>query len=295
MKMLNKHDIRERDEIEHTLAEKSVLSKIKHPFLANLYYSFQSDDNLYFIMDFINGGEVFHHLSNEGSFSEERSKYYTAEIVLGLEYLHDHGVIYRDLKPENLLLNHEGHVVITDFGLSKEGMSDPESTTKTFCGTPEYLAPETIKGERYTKAVDWWSLGTLLFEMMNGLPPFYVRDNEELMYEKILYAPLEIPESFSDDAKDIVQKLLDRDPAIRLSDPDLIKSHPFFKNLDWEKLVNKQITPPFVPDVQSPDDLGNIDAEFLEESIGSDDEGKTKKTKDSQDFEGFTYKKNQDT
>jgi len=244
-------------------------------------------------MDFINGGEVFHHLSNEGSFSEDRSKFYTAEIVLGLEYLHDHGVIYRDLKPENLLLNHEGHVIITDFGLSKEGMEDPESTTKTFCGTPEYLAPEIIKGERYTKAVDWWSLGTLLFEMMNGLPPFYVRDNEELMYEKILYAPLSIPDTFSEDAKDIIQKLLDRDPIKRLSDPDLIKQHPFFKTIDWTLLENKGISPPFVPDVQSPEDLGNIDQEFLEESIGSDDEGKTKKNKpkDSEEFMGFTYQK----
>jgi len=223
-------------------------------------------------------------------FSEERSKFYTAEIVLGLEYLHDHGVIYRDLKPENLLLNHEGHVIITDFGLSKEGMNDPESTTKTFCGTPEYLAPEIIKGERYTKAVDWWSLGTLLFEMMNGLPPFYVRDNEELMYEKILYSPLEVPDTFSENAKDIVQKLLDRDPLKRLSDPDLIKEHPFFSDIDWVKLENKEIPPPFVPDVQSPEYLGNIDSEFLEESIGSDDEGGHKK-KDGEEFMGFTYQK----
>jgi RAC serine/threonine-protein kinase len=290
MKMLNKKEIRDRDEIEHTLAEKSVLSKVKHPFLAGLYYSFQSDNNLYFVMDFINGGELFHHLSIEGSFHEDRAKFYAAEILLGLEYLHNTGVIYRDLKPENLLLNYQGHVIITDFGLSKEGL-DKSKTTKTFCGTPEYLAPEIIKGEDYTFAVDWWSLGTLLFEMINGLPPFYVSDNEELMYEKILYAPLEIPDTFSDDAKDLISKLLDRDPNLRLKDPSLIKRHPFFRGLDFEKLEKKEVPPPFVPDVQSPDDVGNIDSEFLEESIGSDDEKKKTKDKDSENFIGFTFQK----
>jgi len=271
-----------------------VLSKAKHPFLAGLYYSFQSENNLYFIMDFINGGEVFHHLSQEGSFSEDRAKFYAAEILLGLEYLHNSGVIYRDLKPENLLLNYQGHVIITDFGLSKEGL-DPTKTTKTFCGTPEYLAPEIIKGEEYSFGVDWWSLGTLLFEMINGLPPFYVNDNEELMYEKILYAPLQIPDIFSNDAKDLISKLLERDPNQRLKDPSQIKKHPFFKNIDFEKLAKKEITPPFIPNVQSPEDVGNIDAEFLEESIGSDDEKpKTKEPKpeeNNQDFEGFTYQK----
>jgi len=290
MKMLNKKEIKERDEIEHTLSEKSVLSKVKHPFLAGLYYSFQSDNNLYFIMDFINGGELFHHLSIEGSFSEERSKFYAAEILLGLEYLHASGVIYRDLKPENLLLNYQGHVVITDFGLSKEGL-DPNKTTKTFCGTPEYLAPEIIKGEEYSFGVDWWSLGTLLFEMINGLPPFYVQDNEELMYEKILYAPLQIPDIFSDEAKDLISKLLERDPNQRFKDPNLIKQHTFFSNIDFVKLSKKEITPPFIPNVLSPDDVGNIDSEFLEESIGSDEENKLKKKeKDSEDFIGFTWK-----
>jgi len=293
MKMLNKRDIKERDEVTHTLSEKSVLSKVEHPFLARLYYSFQSDACLFFIMDFINGGEVFHHLSLEGSFSEERTRFYAAEITLGLEYLHKNGVIYRDLKPENLLLNYQGHVIITDFGLSKEGLNDPSSTTKTFCGTPEYLAPEIIKGEEYSKAVDWWSLGTLIFEMINGLPPFYVNDNPELMYEKILYAPLSIPDTFSAEARDLISRFLDRDPNTRLQNPDEIKQHPFFRGLDWQMLADKQITPPFIPDVQSPEDVGNIDQEFLDESIGSDEERPSggKKVQKATDFEGFTYQK----
>jgi len=296
MKVLNKRDIKERDEIEHTLAEKSVLSRVKHPFLANLHFSFQSESSLFFIMDFINGGEVFHHLSNEGSFSEERARFYTAEIILGLEYLHNNGVVYRDLKPENLLLNHEGHVVITDFGLSKEGLFEAESTTKTFCGTPEYLAPEVIRGEKYTKAVDWWSLGTLLYEMMNGLPPFYVDGNEELMYEKILYSPLQFPDSFSQEAKDFITLLLDKNPDTRLNDPSVMKQHAFFKGIDWTKLFEKKITPPFVPDVDAPDSVNNIDKEFLDESIGSDEEPPPKPNrrnkKQVEDFMGFTYQKN---
>jgi RAC serine/threonine-protein kinase len=297
MKVLNKKDIKERDEIEHTLAEKSVLSKVKHPFLANLHFSFQSETSLYFIMDFINGGEVFHHLSNEGCFSEERSKFYTAEILLGLEYLHKNGVVYRDLKPENLLLNYQGHVVITDFGLSKEGLVSNEATTKTFCGTPEYLAPEIIKGEKYTKAVDWWSLGTLLYEMMNGLPPYYVDGNEELMYEKILYAPLQMPDTFSDEVKDFISKLLERNPEQRLQDPAIMKQHPFFSSINWDKLYAKEIQPLFVPDVQSPEDVSNIDQEFLDESVGSDEEPLPKpkrrgKPQEQSDFMGFTYQKN---
>jgi len=297
MKVLNKKDIKERDEIEHTLAEKSVLSKVKHPFLANLHFSFQSETSLYFIMDFINGGEVFHHLSNEGCFSEERSKFYTAEILLGLEYLHKNGVVYRDLKPENLLLNYQGHVVITDFGLSKEGLVSNEATTKTFCGTPEYLAPEIIKGEKYTKAVDWWSLGTLLYEMMNGLPPYYVDGNEELMYEKILYAPLQMPDTFSDEVKDFISKLLERNPEQRLQDTAVMKQHPFFSTINWDKLYAKEVQPLFVPDVQSPEDVSNIDQEFLDESVGSDEEPLPKpkrrgKPQEQSDFMGFTYQKN---
>jgi len=297
MKVLNKKDIKERDEIEHTLAEKSVLSKVKHPFLANLHYSFQSESSLFFIMDFINGGEMFYHLSKEGSFPEERAKFYTAEIILGLEYLHSNGVIYRDLKPENLLLDHKGHVVITDFGLSKEGLFESQATTKTFCGTPEYLAPEIINNHKYTKAVDWWSLGTLLYEMINGLPPFYEEGNEELMYEKIVSSPLQFTDAFSDQAKDIISKFLEKNPDKRLIEPEKMKAHPFFSEISWDKLYNRKITPPFVPEVDSPDDVGNIDQEFLDESVGSDEEPPPRKyTRRQQkqpdgDFMGFTYQK----
>jgi len=219
MKILKKGVIAARGEIEHTRTEKSVLSKLDHPFLAKLHWSFQTDENLYFVMDFINGGELFHHLSNDKRFSDERAKFYAAEIVSGMEYLHTHGVIYRDLKPENLLLSNKGHIVMTDFGLSKEGLHAEDDRTGTFCGTPEYLAPEIIKGEDYTKSIDWWSVGTLIYEMLTGLPPFYT-DDQEKMYHKIITAEIDFSKhSFSPDAQDIIKKFLTRDPEKRLQDP----------------------------------------------------------------------------
>jgi len=288
MKQLDKNDIKDRDEVEHTKTERSVLSHVEHPFLPVLHYSFQSSKYLYFVMDFINGGEVFHHLSKERRFDENRAKFYAAEILLGLSYLHDKGVIYRDLKPENLLLDFQGHVVITDFGLSKEGLVETTSTTSTFCGTPEYLAPEVIKGMDYTKNVDWWSLGILLCEMMSGIPPFYSK-TEEIMYDKIVNENIDIPDYFSQDAKDLITKLCDRNSQTRLQDPEVIKAHPFFNGIDWGVLFRREMTPPFIPNVQSPDDVGNIDPDFLEEDINDSDDGESHGRKES--FAGFTYKK----
>uniref|UniRef100_A0A6B2L8V6 Protein kinase domain-containing protein n=1 Tax=Arcella intermedia TaxID=1963864 RepID=A0A6B2L8V6_9EUKA len=290
MKVLKKGVIAARGEIEHTRTERSVLSKLDHPFLAKLHWSFQSDQNLYFIMDFINGGELFHHLAIEKRFNEERAKFYAAEIVSGMEYLHSAGVIYRDLKPENLLLSHKGHIVMTDFGLSKEGLLSDDARTATFCGTPEYLAPEIIKGDDYTKAIDWWSVGTLIYEMLTGLPPFYTED-EENMYHKIMTAEIDFSKHhFSAEAQDIIKRFLDRDPNTRLQDPLEIKKHGWFKEMDWEKLDNLEISPPFVPQVKSADDVSNIDDEFLRENIQEDDDddqpkGPVKKD----DFINFTF------
>lgn len=254
MKILKKAVIAARGEVEHTRTERSVLSKLDHPFLAKLHWSFQTEECLYFVMDFINGGELFHHLSREKRFPESRAKFYAAQIVSGMEYLHKAGVIYRDLKPENLLLNYAGNIVMTDFGLSKEGLHAKDSRTATFCGTPEYLAPEIIKGDNYTKAIDWWSVGTLLYEMLTGLPPFYTED-EENMYHKIMTADLVIPSFFTPEVADLIKQFLARDPAQRLQDPVKIRSHPFFADISWEKLEACELTPPFVPNVTAPDDV----------------------------------------
>jgi len=295
MKILDKKTIKERNEVEHTKAEKSILMKLSFPYLVKLHYSFQTPDKLYFIMDYINGGELFFHLQREKRFSEARVKFYGAEIAAAIEHLHNAGVIYRDLKPENLLLTNEGHIVLTDFGLSKEGLIGKDDRTETFCGTPEYLAPEILEGNGYGKSADWWSYGTLLFEMLNGLPPFYDEDVQE-MYTKILSAELEIPEFISDEGADILCKLLDRDPATRLQVPAQLKAHPFFAKIDWNLLIQKKVTPPWVPEVQGEDYTGNIDESFLSERVAINDEGESSgdlRETDDGEFEGFTYKAGQ--
>jgi len=289
MKVLNKKTILERNELEHTRAEKSILQKLVHPFLVNLNYSFQSEDKLYFIMDYINGGELFFHLQREEKFNEGRVRFYCAEIVLGLEYLHNCGVLYRDLKPENILLTDDGHICMTDFGISKEGLVSDNDRTATFCGTPEYLAPEILQGKSYGKAVDWWSFGTLMYEMLTGLPPFYSQEVQE-MYTKIMNDKLVFPAQISADARALLTLLLERNPEKRVSDPKVIRAHPFFKGMDWEKLLRKEIEPPFIPGVRSKTDVSQVDQEFLSETpkLTPADGAKLSATL-QQNFEGFTF------
>lgn len=266
--------------------------KVTHPFLMKLHYSFQDNDNLYLVMDFINGGELFFHLQNERRFSNERSRFYTAEICLAIAHLHGSGIIYRDLKPENLLIDSSGHIKVTDFGLSKEGIQD-NARTRTFCGTPEYLAPEVLEAKPYTKAVDWWSVGTLIFEMLTGLPPFYCEDVQK-MYSLKMTAELTIPEYIEPEAADLIRKFLDRNPETRLTEIDLIKKHVWFKEIDWEKLSRKEIEPPYIPHVAK-DSTILIDEAFTKMDVGEitiSPAGPPQTThqgnKDPQ-FEGFTY------
>jgi len=266
MKVLNKNMIVQRQELEHAKAEKSVLQKLVHPFLVNLNYSFQTPDKLYFVMDYVNGGELFFHLQKDRKFPEERARFYLAEIACGLEYLHANGVIYRDLKPENLLLTSDGHICMTDFGLAKEGLLCDNDRTSTFCGTPEYLAPEVLDGQKYGKPVDWWSFGTLMYEMLTGLPPFYCEDVQK-MYQKIMSAQLNIPSSFSPEAKSLVEKLLERSPDTRLSDPVQVRAHGWFKPIDWERLMNKELTPPYKPEIKNESSTEMVDKCFLEEPV----------------------------
>uniref|UniRef100_H2TDP8 Serum/glucocorticoid regulated kinase family member 3 n=1 Tax=Takifugu rubripes TaxID=31033 RepID=H2TDP8_TAKRU len=269
VKVLQKKVILNRKEQKHIMAERNVLLKnVKHPFLVGLHYSFQTTDKLYFVLDFINGGELFFHLQKERTFPEPRAKFYIAEMASALGYLHSLNIVYRDLKPENILLDHEGHIVLTDFGLCKEGISQSD-TTSTFCGTPEYLAPEVLRKQPYDNTVDWWCLGSVLYEMLFGLPPFYSRDTHE-MYDNILHKPLGMRPGASNTAWSLLQGLLEKDGTHRLgsiNDFEEIKAHSFFYSINWDDLVQKKIPPPFTPKVNSFSDISNFDPEFTEEMV----------------------------
>ncbi|KAJ3411148.1 hypothetical protein HDV05_002662 [Chytridiales sp. JEL 0842] len=293
MKVLVKKDIVERQEVAHTLSERNVLIQASSPFLVGLKFSFQTAEKLYLVLDYMNGGELFYHLQKETAFSEARAKFYTCELISALEHLHKYNIVYRDLKPENILLDSNGHIALTDFGLCKENLSFDE-TTNTFCGTAEYLAPEVLTGQGYGKAVDWWSLGILFYEMTTGLPPFY-SENVNLMYKKILHNELLFPPGFSEKAQSLVRGLLDRDPKRRLgggpNDAEDIKRHAYFADVDWEKLLKKQVKPPFKPKVESETDTSNFDPTFTE-SIPVDSlptHSAPLSETIQQNFKGFTF------
>jgi serine/threonine protein kinase len=220
---------------------------------------------LYFVLDYCAGGELFFHLGREGRFSEDRARFYAAQIVLALEHLHSLNVIYRDLKPENVLLDHHGNVRLTDFGLSKENVVATDSGAHSFCGTPEYLAPEVLNRAGHGRGVDWWSLGALTYEMLTGLPPFYCKDRNQL-FDRIRKGALEFPDFLSAEAADMLNALLSRDPTKRLGcgplDAEEIKSHPWFAPVDWVALLECRIPPPWNPAVVSSLDTSQFDAEF---------------------------------
>ncbi|KAF5102564.1 hypothetical protein D0Z00_000274 [Geotrichum galactomycetum] len=265
LKTIRKAHIVSRSEVNHTLAERTVLAQIDNPFIVPLKFSFQSPEKLYFVLAFINGGELFHHLQREGKFDLNRSRFYTAELLCALECLHEHDVIYRDLKPENILLDYTGHIALCDFGLCKLNMAGQERTN-TFCGTPEYLAPELLLAQGYTKVVDWWTLGVLFYEMLTGLPPFF-DENTNDMYRKILQEPLRFPDDMDREARSLLIGLLDRNPETRLGVHGAaeIKAHPFFAQIDWHRLMAKKYAAPFKPAVESAADTSNFDQEFTSE------------------------------
>jgi serine/threonine protein kinase len=293
LKSLKKQQLLKRKQIAHTQTERKVLQNISSPFIVNLIYAFQSQDRLYMVMDYFTGGELFYHLKTGGRFGYNRSKFYAAEITLALKALHEAAIIYRDLKPENILLDNEGHVRLTDFGLSKDCIIGNQET-QTFCGTPEYLAPEVIVGNPYNKAVDWWSFGTVVFEMMCGLPPFYSK-NVKVMYEKILTQELRFPKGLPEEAKKFFTGLLDRNPKERLgykNGADDVMKAQFFSSIDFKALAEKKIKPPFIPkSEEGKEDTLNVDPEFLdEEAKETYIQGSALANATAQQaFPGFTY------
>ena len=221
IKTLKKDFIIRTNQVNNTKIERDIMQQITHPFVVKLHYAFQSSECLYFVTDFLNGGELFFHLCNEIRFSEDRARFYAAQIVLALKHLHSNGIIYRDLKPENVLLDQEGYLKLTDFGLSK--VKQPaDGMTNTFCGTPEYLAPEVILSKGHSFAVDWWSLGMLTYEMISGINPFKQqamkgnKSRHEIL-QKITTQDIDILPGFSKKAGDLLRGLLTRDPNQRIT------------------------------------------------------------------------------
>eukprot|EP00008_Paramoeba_atlantica_P013424 CAMPEP_0201488450 /NCGR_PEP_ID=MMETSP0151_2-20130828/18252_1 /ASSEMBLY_ACC=CAM_ASM_000257 /TAXON_ID=200890 /ORGANISM="Paramoeba atlantica, Strain 621/1 / CCAP 1560/9" /LENGTH=357 /DNA_ID=CAMNT_0047873737 /DNA_START=72 /DNA_END=1145 /DNA_ORIENTATION=+ len=266
LKQMRKKDIVRLKQVEHIANEKNILLSVKHPFIVNMYASFQDTGHLYMLLEYVQGGELFSHLRRAGRFSLNVTRFFAAEITLGLDYLHSQDIIYRDLKPENLLIDHDGHVKITDFGFAK---LVPDRTW-TLCGTPEYLAPEIIQSKGHGKAVDWWALGILIFEMLAGYPPFF-DDNPFGIYEKILAGQIHFPSHFDSSVKDLVKKLLTFDKTRRLGSlkggGEDIKKHKFFKGIDWKELDGRKGKPPIVPQVTHDGDTSNF-----EEYSDEDDE-----------------------
>nr|XP_033779945.1 serine/threonine-protein kinase N1 isoform X1 [Geotrypetes seraphini] len=269
IKALKKGDIIARDEVESLMCEKRIFETVnssRHPFLVNLLACFQTAEHVCFVMEYTAGGDLMMHIHTD-VFSEPRAMFYAACVVLGLQFLHDHKIVYRDLKLDNLLLDTEGFVKIADFGLCKEGMGYGDRTS-TFCGTPEFLAPEVLTDTSYTRAVDWWGFGVLVYEMMVGESPF-PGDDEEEVFDSIVNDEVRYPRFLSTEAIGLMRRLLRRNPERRLGsserDAEDVKKQPFFKTIDWEALLARRLRPPFVPLLKWREDTSNFDEEFTAE------------------------------
>lgn len=275
----------------HTRAEREILETVRHPFIVDLLYAFQTGGKLYLILECLIGGELFMQLEKEGIFMEDTACFYLGEIILALGHLHSNGIIYRDLKPENIMLNHQGHIKLTDFGLCKESIHEG-AVTHTFCGTIEYMAPEILTRTGHNRAVDWWSLGTLMYDMMTGSPPFTAENRKKTM-EKILKCKLNLPPYLTPDARDMIKKLLKKNPAQRLgsskADCADIQKHPFFRHINWDDLLNKRVEPPYRPSLQSDEDVSQFDTRFTRQTpVDSPDDTALSHSHDHA-FTGFTY------
>eukprot|EP00096_Caligus_rogercresseyi_P009727 TRINITY_DN3353_c0_g1_i1.p1 TRINITY_DN3353_c0_g1~~TRINITY_DN3353_c0_g1_i1.p1 ORF type:complete len:577 (+),score=227.93 TRINITY_DN3353_c0_g1_i1:135-1865(+) len=303
MKVIKKELVTDDEDIDWVQTEKHVFETASnHPFLVGLHSCFQTPSRLFFVIEFVRGGDLMFHMQRQRRLPEEHARFYSAEICLALNFLHERGIIYRDLKLDNVLLDHEGHIKLTDYGMCKEGIR-PGDTTSTFCGTPNYIAPEILRGEDYSFSVDWWALGVLLYEMLAGRSPFDVvgatdnpdQNTEDYLFQVILEKTIRIPRSLSVRAASILKGFLNKNPVDRLgchADSGFmeIMTHSFYKTIEWELLEQKQIAPPYRPRLESERDLANFPPEFTDEPVQltPDDSGVIDKI-DQTEFDGFEY------
>ncbi|XP_018409263.1 PREDICTED: protein kinase C iota type isoform X2 [Nanorana parkeri] len=303
MKVVKKELVNDDEDIDWVQTEKHVFEQASnHPFLVGLHSCFQTESRLFFVIEYVNGGDLMFHMQRQRKLPEEHARFYSAEISLALNYLHERGIIYRDLKLDNVLLDSEGHIKLTDYGMCKEGLR-PGDTTSTFCGTPNYIAPEILRGEDYGFSVDWWALGVLMFEMMAGRSPFDIvgstdnpdQNTEDFLFQVILEKQIRIPRSLSVKAASVLKSFLNKEPKDRLGcHPQTgfadIQGHQFFRNVDWDLMEQKQVVPPFKPNICGEYGLDNFDAQFTNEPVQltPDDEDAVRKI-DQSEFEGFEY------
>ncbi|XP_051895240.1 protein kinase C zeta type isoform X2 [Pristis pectinata] len=301
MKVVKKELVHDDEDIDWVQTEKHVFEQASsNPFLVGLHSCFQTESRLFLVIEYVNGGDLMFHMQRQRKLPEEHARFYAAEICIALNFLHDKGIIYRDLKLDNVLLDSDGHIKLTDYGMCKEGLG-PGDTTSTFCGTPNYIAPEILRGEEYGFSVDWWALGVLMFEMMAGRSPFdIITDNpdmntEDYLFQAELQKPIRIPRSLSVKAASVLKGFLNKDPKERLGCQSQtgftdIQTHTFFRSIDWDLLEKKQVTPPFKPQITDDYGLENFDTQFTSEPVQltPDDEDVIKRI-DQSEFEGFEY------
>ncbi|KHN83566.1 Protein kinase C-like 1B [Toxocara canis] len=295
VKILKKDVILQDDDVECTMCEKRILAlAARHPFLTAIHSCFQTTDRLFFVMEYVNGGDLMFQIQRARKFDEPRARFYAAEVTCALQFLHRNQVIYRDLKLDNILLDAEGHCRLADFGMCKEGITK-DNLTSTFCGTPDYIAPEILQEMEYGVSVDWWALGVLMYEMMAGQPPFEA-DNEDDLFEAILHDDVLYPVWLSKEAVNILKAFMTKNALKRLGcvqsqgGEDAIRAHPFFRDIDWEALEARRVKPPFKPKIRSKRDVNNFDADFTkEEPVLTPTESAVVRTINQEEFRGFSF------
>ncbi|KAG0234431.1 Serine/threonine kinase [Actinomortierella wolfii] len=294
IKALKKESIVKQDEVESARSEKrifQVATKERHPFLTTMHACFQTDTRLYFVMEYVRGGDLMMHIQRDRRFGEQRAKFYGCEVLLALQYFHQNNIVYRDLKLDNIMLAMDGHIKIGDYGLCKENMGYGQ-TTNTICGTPEFMAPEILEEQPYDRAVDWWAFGVLMYEMLLGRAPFSGEEEDDI-YDSILEDEPWFPQGFGRHEQALLQSLLVKVPSLRLgsgpTDAEEIKAHAYFRNVNFDDVYHKRIRPPFLPTIKSRTDVSNFDTEFTSEAPGETPSDYRLNHVEQAMFQGFSY------